>query len=260
MEIFVGLIILAAAIGAGVLFKLHGSLRPGNGSQYDLRQVHPDPVSLLRGKTIFCLGSSVTAGMASHHISFVDYIARIDGCTMIKEAVAASTLADRGRRSYIRRLERHPATKHPIDCFLCQLSTNDATFRSSIGKVSDSFDPADFDTKTTVGGMEYIIAFAQRTWDCPVVFFTGTRYDNPRYHKLVNLLLELQEKWEIEVIDLWHDPQMNKVSASDYKLYMNDGVHPTKAGYLNWWTPAIEKTLCKVLGKPDVQQKENLDH
>ena len=78
--------------------------------------------------------------------------------------------------------------------------------------------------KTTVGGMEAIIAFAEKTWNCPVVFYTGTRYDNPRYHKLVNLLLELQEKWGIEVIDLWHDEEMGRVSAEDYKLYMNDGV------------------------------------
>lgn len=24
---------------------------------------------------------------------------------------------------------------------------------------------------------------------------------------------------------------------------MNDGVHPTKAGYLLWWTPAIQRQL-----------------
>ncbi len=249
MNIFAGSLLLAACIGAGVWIKLHGSFRPGNGPAYDPKQVHPDPASPLRGKTIFCLGSSVTAGMAARGVSFVDYMAKIDGCTMIEEAVAASTLADRGPRSYLRRLRRHPATKHPIDCFLCQLSTNDATFRSSIGQISDSFDPADFDVKTTVGGMEAIIAFAEKTWNCPVVFYTGTRYDNPRYHKLVNLLLELQEKWGIEVIDLWHDGEMCRVSETDYKLYMNDGVHPTKAGYLHWWTPAIQKQLYKIFAR-----------
>lgn len=134
---------------------------------------------------------------------------------------------------------------------MCQLSTNDATFHSELGKVSDSFDPADFDTKTTVGGIEYIISFVQRAWHCPVVFFTGTRYDNPRYHRLVNLLLEVQEKWDIEVIDLWHNAEMHRVSPEDYRLYMNDGVHPTKVGYLQWWTPAIEKQLYRIIAPRD---------
>lgn len=237
------------AIGLFIWSKLHGYFRPGNGPEYDLRHIAPNPESPLRGKTILCLGSSVTAGLGSGRLSFVEYLAKTDGCTIIKEAVSASTLADRGSRSYLKRLRRSPAVHRPIDCLLCQLSTNDATFRSELGRVSDSFDPADFDTRTTVGGIEAIIAFARTTWDCPVVFFTGTRYDNPRYHRLVNLLLEVQEKWEIEVIDLWHDTALNRITPEERKLYMNDGVHPTKAGYLKWWTPALEKGLVRILTK-----------
>ena len=139
--------------------------------------------------------------------------------------------------------------KGPIDCFLCQLSTNDATFRSELGEISDSFSPEDFDPKTTIGGIESIISFVRRTWDCPVVFFTGTRYDNPHYHRLVNELLDLAEKWDIDVIDLWHDAALNRLDPEKRKLYMVDGVHPTKAGYRFWWTPAIEKALIKIVAK-----------
>ena len=196
------LLFLAALTGVGVWAKFHGWFRPGNSGKYSPSRLRPEPESPLRGKTIFCLGSSVTRGMASRGISFTDYLARLDGCVVIREAVSASTLADTSPHSYLRRLMRHPAVKQPIDCFLCQLSTNDATFYSALGKVSDSFDPAAFDTKTSLGGMEAVIAFARKTWGCPVVFFTGTRYDNPRYHKLVNRLLELEEKWGITVIDL----------------------------------------------------------
>ena len=235
--------LLSISIGAVVWVKLHGYWRPGNGPQYDPKHVSPVPDSPLRGKVLFCLGSSVTAGMASGGISFVDYLRAMDGCRIIQETASASTLADRGPKSYLRRLRANPATREPVDLFLCQLSTNDATFRSELGKVSDSRDPKDFDTKTTVGGMEAIIDFARRTWNCPIVFFTGTRYDNPRYHYLVNQRLELEEKWGITVIDLWHDRAMNQISPQEYRLYMNDGVHPTKAGYLLWWTPAIQRQL-----------------
>ena len=69
-----------------------------------------------------------------------------------------------------------------------------------------------------------------------------------RHHPFV-LLLQMAEKWGITVIDLWHDPEMNRVSPDDYRLYMNDGVHPTKAGYLLWWTPALQRGLYRVFGE-----------
>ena len=246
MMVFALLLLLAALAGIGVWAKFHGWFRHGNGREYSPSRLEPDPESPLAGKTIFCLGSSVTGGLSSCGISFVDYIARLGGCTMIKEAVSASTLADISSRSYLRRLRRHPAVKRPIDCFLCQLSTNDATFYSALGRVSESFDPNDFDTKTSVGGMEAIIAFVRETWGCPIVFFTGTRYDNPRYHKLVNQLLRLEEKWGITVIDRWHDEAMDRLTQEERRLYMNDDVHPTMAGYLLWWTPVIQRKLYDV--------------
>lgn len=242
-------ILLALAAAALLWLKLHGfsTLNPGNSHEYDIKNVPVLPGKTpLHGKVILCLGSSVTHGMASKKVSFADYIAKRNGCTMIKAAVSASTLADVGPISYIKRLKKHHMVKKPIDCFLCQLSTNDATFMQKLGKISDSFEMKDFDTRTTIGGIEYIIAFAKKTWNCPIVFFTGTRYDNPRYHRMVNVLLELEEKWGIDVIDLWHNRKMNRISDNDYKLYMSDGVHPTQAGYLNWWTPPIEDGLYRV--------------
>lgn len=253
MKVFLVLLLLVIIIGAVVWLKMSGAFHPGNAAMYDLRHAVPNPDSPLRGKTIFCLGSSIAKGMASRGVSFIDYIGKIDGCTMIKETVSATTLADRGKRSYLSRLVHHPATRHPIDCFLCQLSTNDATFRSDLGSISDSFELCDFDTKTTVGAMEYIIAFAKKTWDCPIVFFTGVKYDNPRYHKLVNQLVELEEKWDIDLIDLWHSDRMNHLPEEQRKMYMNDSIHPTKAGYLLWWAPVFRSELTRILRSDKTQ-------
>ena len=58
---------------------------------------------------------------------------------------------------------------------------------------------------------------------------------------------EIAEKWGVGAIDLWNDPDMTNVSASDYKFYMADPIHPTQAGYLLWWTPKIREALKKVL-------------
>ena len=49
------------------------------------------------------------------------------------------------------------------------------------------------------------------------------------------------------MIDLWNDEEMNDVSDKEYKVYMADPVHPTQAGYLEWWTPKMEEYLYQFL-------------
>ena len=157
-------------------------------------------------------------------------------------------LCQRGcRRHHIGRQRQDPNAQ--FDAFICQLSTNDASSAIPLGEISSSRNLEDFDTKTVLGALEYIIVYADTTWHCPVVFYTGTKYDSPAYGKMVEQLLKLQEKYEIGVIDLWDDAEMNQVSEEDYKLYMFDVIHPTQAGYLNWWTPKMEAYLYDYLGQ-----------
>ena len=58
---------------------------------------------------------------------------------------------------------------------------------------------------------------------------------------------ELQDKYGIGVIDLWNDEEMNDVSEKEYEVYMADPVHPTQAGYLEWWPPKMEEYLYQFL-------------
>lgn len=202
----------------------------------------------LEGKTIIFLGSSVTAGSAAEDESFVEALAEWAGIIPVKEAVSGTTLVDQGEISYVRRL----MTLDPIlraDAFVCQLSTNDASQDLPLGTMSDSVEPSAFDTHTVAGAIESIIAYAKTTWQAPVIFFTNTRYDSPRYGQMVDLLLQIQKKWDIGVIDLWHDPEMNAVSEADRARYMADDVHPSRAGYQEWWTPVIERRLSQLLGR-----------
>ena len=47
---------------------------------------------------------------------------------------------------------------------------------------------------------------------------------------------------------MYSDQSFNKISNEERKLYMEDNIHPTKAGYLKGWTPYIEKEINKYLG------------
>ncbi len=241
------LLLAALAVGLPILQHYFGLFDRGNLFHYGLRTVTQDPESQLRGKQILVLGSSVTMGMSAYGLSFVDYLNRKTGCRMVKDAVLASTLADRPPLSYVTRIRRHSKNTDDVDCFLCQLSTNDAVYHADLGRVGASRDPEKFALDTSVGGIEYIIDYVRREWNCPIIFYTGTKFDNPRYQKLVNMLLTLADKWDVQVIDLWHDEEMNAVTPEEYKLYMHDGVHPTRAGYRDWWGPRIEQELIRLL-------------
>lgn len=75
-----------------------------------------------------------------------------------------------------------------------------------------------------------IICYARETWDCPIIFYIGTKYDSEQYAQMVELLYAMQDKWNIGIIDLWNSEEMNAVSKDDYDFYMADPIHSTQAG------------------------------
>ena len=219
---------------------------PGNAEQYDVKNVQKRTDTPLEGKHILFLGSSVTVGAAAQGVSFADYLAARNSCTITKEAVSGTTLVDAGPDSYISRMKTLD-TEMAADLFVCQLSTNDATQKKPLGTLSDSYDADTFDTSTVAGAIEYIIAYAEQTWSCPVVFCTNPQYDSPEYAAMVELLHTIQEKWNITVVDLWSDGDFNAITEEQRSLYMADAIHPTKAGYLQWWTPYMENVIWEVI-------------
>ena len=234
-------------------FKGLGDIRmaklPGNAESYGMDALVELENSPLKGKKVLFLGSSVTYGAASLREGIPEYFAVRLGCEITKEAVSGTTLTDDKTNSYVHRLltKIDPAEDYAL--VVVQLSTNDASKNKPLGEIADGFALSEFDTHTVTGAMEYIIAYCRETWDCPVVFYTGSRYDSEAYASMVQRLTELQEKWGIGVLDLWHDDAFNAISDADRQLFMNDNIHPTKAGYREWWCPEMETQLLDYLSE-----------
>lgn len=243
LKILIGVAVaLVLLMGAGMLWGMSymGYFNPGNSSDYDLENVEVLDDSPLEGLTIGQLGSSVTYGMQSMGVSFADYIAWRNNCTTVKEAVSGTTLVTSSENSYVERLLTMD-TSTDFDIMMVQLSTNDAgDDPSPIGEVSDSYDLEDFDTTTVIGAIEYIIAYSLETWDCEVVFYTCAPNSKAGYEDMVDALYEVAEKWDITIIDLYNTLDSDSV---DLDTFMNDEIHPTKLGYLEWWTPVMEEAL-----------------
>lgn len=242
LSIFLILVILAG----GYVGNMLGVFNEGNYGDFALKDTASVPDSPINGKTVIFLGSSVTFGYGSFGVSFADFLEKTDGITAVKEAVSGTTLVDIKSNSYVSRMKKIDKDIN-ADAFVCQLSTNDATKEMPLGEISDGFDTDDFDTQTVAGAIEYIIAYAKETWNCPVVFYTQAKYDSGHYAKMVDLLLEIQKKWSITVIDLWNNDEINSITDEERKVYLVDHIHPTKAGYKEWWLPEFRKCLYEIL-------------
>lgn len=197
---------------------------------------------LYEKKAIF-LGSSVTYGHASGGYGFPESLRDQCGLEIIKEAVSGTTLV-KMPGSYVDRLLTIDTT-FPADVFVCQLSTNDATKGLPLGTPDDTAEKTD----TVAGAIAFITEYARKTWDCPVVFYTSPRYDSAAYQAMVDLLLAMQPRLGVEIIDLWNDADFNDITPEQREMYMKDPLHPTRAGYEFWWQPAFEKALTAVLKK-----------
>lgn len=231
----------------GKLYNVKMGVHPGNNKKYGLEQAEENAIPDLKGKKVIFLGSSVTYGAASKGVSFADYIGKRNQLDVVKEAVSGTTLVDTSEDSYISRLKQ--IQEENADLFICQLSTNDASQKKPLGTVSDSDELASFDTGTVAGAIEYIICYAKKKWNCPVLFYTNPKYDSSEYERMVHVLLEIQKKWGIGVIDLWDGRSFNNLTKEERELYMADQIHPTQAGYLKWWTPYMEEKIIENLKK-----------
>lgn len=206
---------------------------------FELENIKELKDSPIEGKTILYLGSSVTYGYKNDGISFVEYIAKRNKTPYIKETVSGTTLTD-GENSYIERLLKVDKSSK-VDFFVLQLSTNDAYCERKIGKLSSSFDIKDFDTSTIYGAIEYIIAYVRSIWGCPIIIYTNPYYSNLHYHKMVDMMEIVKDKWNVIIVDMYHDKNFESLNKEN--TYMDDPIHPNAKGYLLYMTPLIEMAL-----------------
>lgn len=118
---------------------------------------------------------------------------------------------------------------------LLEGGTNDVSKMSSVGTVSDSFDPATFDQSTFAGGLEYTIYKAIQLYgDNAAIGFTSVmklRNDKAAHAQIYAVAEEICEKWGISYLDMYNNEALNTALAFDTSEHTNDGTHPDASGY-----------------------------
>ena len=148
-----------------------------------------------------------------------------------------------------------------IDTMFVQLSTNDiGQYKTPAGVSGGHLDfgsvsadsvknPEEFDVNTSFGALEYIVAKAMEVWNCKVVIyvchmntsefsaFKSNSYDYSKmdsssdYAVMRNAALRIAEKWDLGVIDLWGNAEVNKALHEDASRYIADTLHLHVLGY-----------------------------
>lgn len=194
----------------------------------------------------YFLGSSVTYGHTNNGSSFVNEIVNSLNCICVKEAISGTTLANESSNSYVSRMLKNFDKNAKIDHLIVQLSTNDVTQNKRVGKIASNKNMEDFDTTTVLGAIEFIIAYAQKTWGCEVTFYTNPDFNNAAYESLIDDLYEIQKKWGIGVIDFYNYKDMDALDAATLASYMSDAIHPNAMGY-RWMGEVFSAYLKKFM-------------
>ena len=186
----------------------------------------------LKGKKIYCLGSSVTYGYATQGVSFVEMLGKETEATYVKDAVNGTTLAACYPDSYLIRGKN--GLKDGYDVCFCQLSTNDAVRHVPLGDVFSH------DEATTAGAITSLILFCKRLRIQPM-FFSSPKLGESDYSKTVELMHELAAYHQVPFLDLYSDKHIKAIiKMGDY---MADDVHPTLLGYEKLFVPEMVKFL-----------------
>jgi lysophospholipase L1-like esterase len=115
---------------------------------------------------------------------------------------------------------------------------NDAWDSASVGVMTDSYDPADFDTSTYAGGLEnlfyyvttehpdaklgYIFNFATPS------FNTGRIANMTEYYTVAK---QICEKWNIPYLNMYEDSSITTELKTNTTEHLSDLLHPDTSGY-----------------------------
>lgn len=199
-----------------------GRLRVNKPTVTEVEACFPDPVgdSPLKGQSVLFVGDSITHS-ANSWASVIGTAYRMDWTNV---GVNGATVSDAGDK--IIRHQLIVSKDKNYDYVILHGGINDAMSSVSIGAVSDSFNVADFDTQTYIGGLETLFYYAYENFSgakigyiinyaTPNSKFGGftAGEDTKAYYEAAKMACD---KWGIPYIDLYSG------TAADGRSYSLD--------------------------------------
>lgn len=238
----------------------------------------------LKGTKIYAFGDSIVAGHEFQKGSFADFTAAQEEMELQKFAVNGATILDAGYIGGQILSQIAGAPEEEPQFVLFDGGTNDAEFIKNnsdveFGTVAGSKEPDAFDTATFAGAFENTVYEMKKKWpNAQLVYVTthklGSR-DNSVQDKLHEMEIQICQKWEIAVADLYEKAALDTNDINQKNNYTFDslgsnglpgingsGTHPNLAAIEEFYVPlvsAVLKTPSEYIPAPELPETVEKD-
>jgi hypothetical protein len=222
----------------------------------------------LAGSSVYAFGDSIVYGH-QYPRSFVNFVAERETMTVTKYARNGATVGPSDASGGQIITQVRSASSRAPDFVVFDGGTNDAIeihdhHAYEIGAVSDSPDPATFDTGTYTGSLESTIHTMRQKWPSARLVYVavhklGSR-DWDTQLALREVTLRAARKWDVAVADVFADTTLDTRVDAQRVAYTFDslaggypgtggsGTHPNIAGITEFYVPALTAKLVELGG------------
>lgn len=213
-----------------------------------------DTLKMLKGKTILTFGDSIMYGDGNGGVGIAELLSERYRTETIDYSKGGSTFGiAQGREQISNQIHRSIANNDKADIILLNGGTNDMR-KVQCAEISDDFEYKSHGREYFCNGMEYALGLLRDNYEgVPLVYI---RAHNMTFSLERNELhygrqaLEICEKWEVEVADVFSDTDFNTHKEDMRYNYTyrtkirpyGDSVHPNRMGYYKYYVPlTVEK-------------------
>lgn len=213
----------------------------GEGNTLDLYPLYEKYTSAaFTGKSALFLGDSICAANCESGKTYQGWSGRIQiaaGMTCTNKGVSGASIST-SRGTNVVYNHYSEVRSNNYDFIIMHGGVNDAWDSVSVGAMTDSFDPADFNTATYAGGLEnlfyyvttehpnaklgYIFNFATPS------FTTGNIEDMSAYYAVAK---QICAKWNIPYLNMYEDSNLTAELKVNTTEHLSDLLHPDTSGY-----------------------------
>lgn len=211
--------------------------------------------SNLNDKTVLIEGDSIMYGYGSNGEGIGEILRDRYGFRLYKNAISGSTLAYvEGTENIRNRIVN--GVKKPYDYIILDGGYNDYGKSLPLGSLmSESYPYASApDATTVIGAMELIFQHIKKNYPKTKIYFVTPHKVNRvwvqsnslnlTFKDYLDALISVCNLYSVPVIDLWNESGL-VTYFSEMKVFTkdNDGLHPTKEGYEEFYLPVFQKSL-----------------
>ncbi len=218
-----------------------------------------DKISVLKGKTVLTFGDSIMYGEGNDGKGIADLLAEKYMMKPIDYSVSGATFGYSETNNRISN-QIFLALRDGVsaDVVLIDGGTNDMR-KVPLGKISEDYEYGMYGRSEFCSGMEYALGLLCDNY--PQAGVVYIRPHNMEFSLERNELhyaktaLDICEKWEIPVVDIFSDTELNthdedmknKYTKHTKKCIHGDSVHPNQLGYYKYYIPLVSSKITEIL-------------